>query len=101
MIAPTRELANQISKVLEKFLLRLPTMRQLLFIGGTSVEEDLDKFQSQGGNILIVTPGRFHDLLLRHEGTMLKGALKHLVSPYKLLIKMYFWVQETYSYSLK
>jgi ATP-dependent RNA helicase DDX55/SPB4 len=79
VVAPTRELANQISNVLVKFLAHVSTIKQLLFIGGTSVEEDLENFQSKGGNILIVTPGRFHDLLLRQEGSTLKSALKHLV----------------------
>lgn len=81
VIAPTRELANQISKVLDQFMAHTPKLSRLLFIGGTSVEEDLDKFETNGGNILIVTPGRFHDLLMRHEGTLLKSGLKHLVSP--------------------
>jgi len=37
-----------------------------LFIGGNSVQEDIQKFQKNGGNIIIGTPGRLEDLLKRH-----------------------------------
>eukprot|EP00833_Pecoramyces_ruminatium_P005791 jgi/Orpsp1_1/1179823/evm.model.c7180000070896.1 len=37
-----------------------------LFIGGNSVQEDIQKFQKYGGNIIIGTPGRLEDLLKRH-----------------------------------
>jgi len=37
-----------------------------LFIGGNSVQEDIQKFQKFGGNIIIGTPGRLEDLLKRH-----------------------------------
>jgi ATP-dependent RNA helicase DDX55/SPB4 len=87
VIAPTRELANQISNVLAEFLKDIPTFTQLLFIGGMSIEEDLDNFQSKGGNILIATPGRLHDLLLRHEGFLLKSNIKHLVSDFGRSLK--------------
>lgn len=82
MIAPTRELATQISLVLEKFIQRLGGFTQQVYIGGSSVDQDLEKFRVQGGNILIVTPGRFHDLLLLRvqENSLLKSGLKHLVS---------------------
>ena len=36
-----------------------------LYIGGNAVSEDIKKYQEQGGNILIGTPGRLDDLLKR------------------------------------
>jgi len=84
VIAPTRELAHQISTVLDTFLQNIQSLTMLLFIGGTSIDEDLNNFQSKGGNILIATPGRLHDLLLRQEGSLLKSAVKHLVSAKQL-----------------
>lgn len=37
----------------------------MLFIGGNSVQEDIQKFQKYGANIMIGTPGRLEDLLKR------------------------------------
>lgn len=38
-----------------------------LFIGGTSVQEDLRMFQENGGNIIVGTPGKLEDLLKRNK----------------------------------
>lgn len=70
IIAPTRELAEQIYNVLDLFLgpvnsfydFKTPLSTQLL-IGGSSQEKDLRQFQESGGNILVGTPGRIHELL--------------------------------------
>jgi len=80
IIAPTRELAIQISEVLNKFLERIPSLTYLLFIGGTSINEDLEKFNSQGANIVIATPGRLEDLMLKREGVKVTASMKYLVS---------------------
>ncbi|KAI9342638.1 DEAD-domain-containing protein [Obelidium mucronatum] len=82
IISPTRELAKQISDVVSTFLKFLTdglpdsagdeetTTTQYnhrlvhqMFIGGTSVNQDIQAFKSKGGNILIGTPGRLEDLL--------------------------------------
>ncbi|XP_053694962.1 probable ATP-dependent RNA helicase DDX55 homolog [Sabethes cyaneus] len=67
IISPTRELAVQISKVLEEFLEHddLKQFKQKLLIGGSSVEEDVDSLRKEGANILVATPGRLKDLLER------------------------------------
>ncbi|ODM95708.1 ATP-dependent RNA helicase DDX55 [Orchesella cincta] len=78
IIAPTRELAQQISEVLEHFLRSLPSLSCALYIGGTSVQDDLDKFNESGTNIIIATPGRLEDLLLHREASNLPAALKYL-----------------------
>lgn len=78
IISPTRELAQQISDVLACFLKRIK-YTQLLLVGGTPVESDLKKFNSDGANIIIATPGRFEDLLINQKSINLPGALKSLV----------------------
>ncbi|KAJ3008641.1 UNVERIFIED_CONTAM: ATP-dependent RNA helicase ddx55 [Siphonaria sp. JEL0065] len=78
IISPTRELAKQIHDVVSTFLKFLNDgipdhieettqynhrLAHQLFIGGTSVNQDIQAFKSKGGNILIGTPGRLEDLL--------------------------------------
>jgi len=65
IISPTRELASQISEVLEEFLKDSESgLSSILFIGGNKVEKDVLKFDEGGGNIIIGTPGRLEDLLM-------------------------------------
>ena len=65
IISPTRELASQISEVLEEFLKDSDVgLSSILFIGGNKVEKDVLKFDEGGGNIIIGTPGRLEDLLM-------------------------------------
>ncbi|ORX42875.1 DEAD-domain-containing protein [Piromyces finnis] len=93
IISPTRELAKQIYDVCTHLLEAMGCMDETtekveeieglelddqnkinnkfvittqLFIGGNSVQEDIQKFQKFGGNIIIGTPGRLEDLLKRH-----------------------------------
>jgi len=63
IISPTRELAQQINEVLVNFLSRMTHLTQQLFIGGTNINTDVEKFKNEGGNIIIGTPGRIEDLL--------------------------------------
>ncbi|XP_064653253.1 ATP-dependent RNA helicase DDX55-like isoform X3 [Lineus longissimus] len=65
IIAPTRELANQIDEVLTNFLINVPEFTKLLFIGGNSPQSDIDAFKSKGGHIITATPGRLEDLFSR------------------------------------
>ena len=39
-------------------------LTQQLFIGGTNINTDVEKFKNEGGNIIIGTPGRIEDLLM-------------------------------------
>ena len=83
ILTPTRELACQIDEVLSKFLEKIPEITQQLFIGGTSISSDVEKFQENGGNIIIGTPGRIEDLLVGKSGQVNKNlfvtAMRHLV----------------------
>ncbi|KAK0154357.1 ATP-dependent RNA helicase DDX55 [Merluccius polli] len=65
VITPTRELALQISEVMEGFLLKFPQFKQILLIGGSNPIEDVEKFKEYGGNIVIATPGRLEDMFRR------------------------------------
>jgi len=73
ILAPTRELAQQIQKValaLGDFL----KVRCHACIGGTSVREDIDKMR-EGQQLIVGTPGRVYDMIskrhLRMEEIML------------------------------
>ncbi|KAK9746639.1 DEAD/DEAH box helicase [Popillia japonica] len=76
VISPTRELALQTYDVLKQLLKY--GLRQILFVGGNNVEEDVNNFMKNGGNILICTPGRLEDLLCRKQEINLPLAVKHL-----------------------
>jgi len=78
VIAPTRELAKQIDDVLSLLLKHTPSLSHVLFIGGTSVQADIDNFAANGANIVIATPGRLHDILLRKTDSRVLIAVKHL-----------------------
>jgi ATP-dependent RNA helicase DDX55/SPB4 len=72
IISPTRELARQIFECAEKFFTRaLPNVQLLLFVGGTSVDEDLALIRGAVGKCCVVvgTPGRTEDLLNRCVGS--------------------------------
>lgn len=80
VIVPTRELAEQISKVLSSFLIKpeLNFLSQRLLVGGTSVEEDVEFLDKNGAQILICTVGRLLDLLERNDTLKLAGRVKSL-----------------------
>jgi len=65
VLAPTRELAVQIFDVLQTFKDDLPEITSLLLCGGCSIQEEINAFQNDGGNIIIGTPGRIVDVFNR------------------------------------
>ncbi|XP_008323848.1 ATP-dependent RNA helicase DDX55 [Cynoglossus semilaevis] len=65
VITPTRELALQISEVMDHFIQKFPQFTQILLIGGSNPIEDVEKFKEQGANIVIATPGRLEDMFRR------------------------------------
>uniref|UniRef100_A0A8P4GBM0 ATP-dependent RNA helicase n=1 Tax=Dicentrarchus labrax TaxID=13489 RepID=A0A8P4GBM0_DICLA len=79
VVTPTRELALQISEVMEKFIQKFPQFTQILLIGGTNPIEDVEKFKDQGANIVIATPGRLEDMFRRKsDGLDLASSVKSL-----------------------
>uniref|UniRef100_A0A4W6DEQ9 ATP-dependent RNA helicase n=1 Tax=Lates calcarifer TaxID=8187 RepID=A0A4W6DEQ9_LATCA len=80
VITPTRELALQISEVMEQFIHKFPQFTQILLIGGTNPIEDVEKFKDQGANIVIATPGRLEDMFRRKaDGLDLASAADRLL----------------------
>ncbi|XP_012251648.2 probable ATP-dependent RNA helicase DDX55 homolog [Athalia rosae] len=77
VISPTRELATQIYEVLSNFLIHIPNLRQILLVGGTTVEEDVTRFK-KGANIIIATPGRLEDILSNCKDINLASSVKAL-----------------------
>ncbi|XP_041916395.1 ATP-dependent RNA helicase DDX55 [Alosa sapidissima] len=79
IITPTRELALQISEVVGRFLQRYPQFRQILLVGGSNPIDDVEKFKSQGANIIVATPGRLEDMFRRKaDGLDLASCVKTL-----------------------
>ena len=96
IVTPTRELAVQIDHVIRSLMDQLPTCGLIvqLFIGGSSADDDTNRFKQEGCvimtsqciqicvgrcNVLIGTPGRLADLLQR-EDFGLSHSVKSLVS---------------------
>ncbi|WIA41645.1 hypothetical protein OEZ86_009001 [Tetradesmus obliquus] len=65
IVSPTRELAKQIHAVAAPFVASVPWLSSLLLVGGTDPAEDVAAFKAAGGNILVGTPGRLHDVMKR------------------------------------
>ncbi|ESP04182.1 hypothetical protein LOTGIDRAFT_224051 [Lottia gigantea] len=79
ILTPTRELAIQIDEVLNQFLSHVTQFTSCLFIGGLDVTQMIEKFKTQGCNIIIATPGRMEDLFQRkHDGFNLPASVKAL-----------------------
>ncbi|XP_028274210.1 ATP-dependent RNA helicase DDX55 [Parambassis ranga] len=79
IVTPTRELALQISEVVQQFIQKFPQFTQILLIGGSNPIEDVEKFKDQGGNIVIATPGRLEDMFRRKsDGLDLASSVKSL-----------------------
>lgn len=64
VLAPTRELAQQIEKVM-RALGDYLQVRVHACVGGTSIREDLRILQA-GVHVVVGTPGRVYDMLRRH-----------------------------------
>ncbi|XP_046415335.1 probable ATP-dependent RNA helicase DDX55 homolog [Neodiprion fabricii] len=77
IVSPTRELATQINEVLANFLIRIPTLKQVLLVGGTTVDEDVIKLKN-GANIIVATPGRLEDILSNCKDINLASSVKAL-----------------------
>jgi len=67
ILTPTRELAIQISEVLEHFT-KLSRLTQILCVGGIPMETDIASYQEHGGNVVVATPGRLLELFKCCDG---------------------------------
>lgn len=64
ILAPTRELAQQIQKVVDS-LGDYMGLRSHICIGGTMVQEDVRVFQHDTPHVVVGTPGRVYDMIQR------------------------------------
>ncbi len=67
LLAPTRELAEQITRVVRALGTHLPQLHVHMCIGGTSVRSDIEKLRSRSNPVHVVvgTPGRVNDMIRR------------------------------------
>ena len=67
IMAPTRELAIQIHKVLESIGTFLDNFKTTVLIGGNHVNDDIKTLTDNKPQIVVGTPGRIHDLIRRKK----------------------------------
>mmetsp|Transcript_14045 Transcript_14045/g.20998 ORF Transcript_14045/g.20998 Transcript_14045/m.20998 type:complete len:747 (-) Transcript_14045:29-2269(-) len=72
VIAPTRELATQIYRVLAQVSDHYSNLQCVLFIGGTDVEDSSSSFERKGAQVVVGTPGRVLDTMNRSKSLILK-----------------------------
>jgi translation initiation factor 4A len=65
LMAPTHELASQSSNVISKIGSMMKGLTVKTFIGGTSVNEDIDYLKKNTPHIIVGTPGRIYDMIKR------------------------------------
>ena len=62
-MAPTRELANQISSVYSSLGTYIPNFSVKTFVGGTSVRDDINFIENTPPTVAVGCPGRIADLI--------------------------------------
>jgi superfamily II DNA/RNA helicase len=67
IMAPTRELAMQISGVISALADHNKDIRIQLLVGGTSVDEDIYNLRHNTPHIIVGCPGRVHDMMKRNH----------------------------------
>jgi len=65
ILAPTRELAQQINEVVQEIGIRLE-IKSVACIGGSSIRENISRLR-EGVHVVVGTPGRIYDMILRKE----------------------------------
>ena len=76
ILAPTRELTNQITKDLKNYSKNLPAVNIVPVYGGASMDTQIRELK-RGGQVVVGTPGRVRDLIKRK---ILKlGNIRYLV----------------------
>ncbi len=66
VLSPTRELALQIAKDIERFSKYIDGLETLAVYGGTSIEAQIKQLK-KGAQIVVGTPGRVNDLIRRKK----------------------------------
>ena len=65
VLAPTRELGQQINQQLEAFSKYLPHINTIAVYGGAPITEQIRKLKNRTNHIIVATPGRLFDLMKR------------------------------------
>ena len=86
VVAPTRELAGQIYSVFEQLAACHLSLKCCLLVGGNAVKDNIEDFESNGGNIFVGTPGRILDIKNRYVHFNFKSYC--LLSNVKYLLKI-------------
>jgi superfamily II DNA/RNA helicase len=87
VLAPTRELADQVAEAFEKYA-KYHRLNWVLLIGGVSMNDQIDKL-NKGVDVLIATPGRLLDLFERSK-VMLNGVQIMVVDEADRMLDMGF-----------
>ena len=65
ILAPTRELATQITNVVQSISCMMENIHIKTMIGGTSIADDCDDVRNNPPHIIVGCPGRVHDMMRR------------------------------------
>ena len=90
IVAPTRELAGQIFTVFEKLSDCHKGLKCGLLVGGNAVKDNMDDFESNGGNIFIGTPGRILDMKNRYDRNRNFNFFNKITKLNKQILKEYY-----------
>lgn len=69
ILAPTRELCNQIAKDLQSYAVNLPAISVVAVYGGASIDTQIRQLK-KGAQIIVATPGRLIDLINRKAAVL-------------------------------
>ena len=67
IMAPTHELAQQISTVIGSLVGMMTGIRIKTIIGGSSIEEDAAEMRANPPHVIVGCPGRVYDMIRRHH----------------------------------
>jgi translation initiation factor 4A len=67
ILAPTHELADQISSVIHSLSIMMTGIRIKTIIGGSSIDEDAQEMRKNPPHIIVGCPGRVYDMIRRRH----------------------------------
>lgn len=67
IMAPTHELAHQITSVIYSLSAMIPGIRIKTIVGGSSIDDDADEMRKNPPHIVVGCPGRVYDMLRRRH----------------------------------
>jgi len=77
IVAPTRELADQIHSVVKSLGVKLDGLSIALCVGGTDIRESRDTI-TKGAQVIVGTPGRIIDMIIDRKSNPKDDIAKHL-----------------------